>query len=173
MAEREVELEGGIKGRGDAGGVGMPEAAEGEETGNGGLEKGAEEEEAGNTGASGGGTRGRELRQFPESPGRQREQGVPPLPQEHLRHFEVPLQRQQRVETEAKRVETEAERVEIEAERVETETEWGTNLAVLLLVPEDAPSEIEPPAEAEAPAGENVDIPEPAHGLPRGPCTRS
>ena len=36
MAEREgreVELEGGIKGRGDAGGAGMPEAAEGEETG--------------------------------------------------------------------------------------------------------------------------------------------
>ena len=37
---REVELEGGIKGRGDAGGAGMPEAAEGEETGDGGLEKG-------------------------------------------------------------------------------------------------------------------------------------
>ena len=112
---REVELEGGFKGRGDAGGTGMPEAAEGEETGDGGLEKGAEEEEAGNTGASGGGTRGRELRQFLESPGRQREQGVPPLAQKHLRHFAVPLQRQQRVETEAGRVEIEAERVETEA----------------------------------------------------------
>ena len=56
MAERggrEVELEGRIKGRGDAGGAGMPEAAEGEETGDRGLEKGAEEEESGNTGASG------------------------------------------------------------------------------------------------------------------------
>ena len=86
MAEREgreVELEGGIEGRGDAGGAGMPEAAEGEETGDGGLEKGIVEAEADNTGALGGGTRGRELRQFPESPGRQREQRVPLLAQEH------------------------------------------------------------------------------------------
>ena len=44
--------------------------------------------------------------------------------------------------------------MEIEAERVETETERGTNPAVLLLVPENAPSEIEAPAEAEAPAEE-------------------
>ena len=45
------------------------------------------------------GPRERELRQFPELPGRQRVQGVPFLTQEHLRHFAVPLQRQQRVET--------------------------------------------------------------------------
>ena len=103
----------------------MPKTAEVEETGDGGLEKGAEEEEVGNTGASGGGTRGRELRQFPESPGRQREQGVLPLAQEHLRHFAVALQRQQRVETEAGLVETEAEPVGTEAERVETRGQAG------------------------------------------------
>ena len=45
------------------------------------------------------GPRERELRQFPELPGRQRVQGVPFLTQEHLRHFAVSLQRQQRVET--------------------------------------------------------------------------
>ena len=37
------------------------------------------------------------LRQFPETPGKQQEQGLPPRTQEHLRHFAVPLQRQQRV----------------------------------------------------------------------------
>ena len=51
----------------------------------------------------GGGPRGRELWQFPESPGRQREQRVPFLTQEHLKHLAVPLQRQQRVEVEGRR----------------------------------------------------------------------
>ena len=51
----------------------------------------------------GGGPRGRELRQFPESPGRQREQRVPFLTQEHLKHLAVPLQRQQRVEAGGRR----------------------------------------------------------------------
>ena len=51
----------------------------------------------------GGGPRGRELRQFPESPGRQREQRVPFLTQEHLKHLAVPLQRQQQVEAGGRR----------------------------------------------------------------------
>ena len=43
------------------------------------------------------GPRGRSLWQFPNSTGRQREQGVLFLSQEHLRHLAVPLQRQKRV----------------------------------------------------------------------------
>ena len=41
--------------------------------------------------------RGRMLRQHPESPGRQRVQGVPLRTQEHLLHLAEPLHRQQRV----------------------------------------------------------------------------
>ena len=41
--------------------------------------------------------RGRTLRQHPESPGRQRVQGVPLRTQEHLLHLAEPLHRQQRV----------------------------------------------------------------------------
>ena len=67
---REVEMEGGIKGRGDTGGADMPKAAEGEETSDGGLEKGTEEEEASNTESVGWRNPWEELRQFPESPGR-------------------------------------------------------------------------------------------------------
>ena len=43
------------------------------------------------------GPQGRSLWQFPNSPGRQREQGMLFLTQEHLRHLAVPLQRQQQV----------------------------------------------------------------------------
>ena len=42
------------------------------------------------------GPRGRVLWQFPATPGRQREQVVPLLTQAHLKHFAVPLHRQQR-----------------------------------------------------------------------------
>ena len=48
-------------------------------------------------GALGGRPRGRILWQFPESPGRQREYGLPLLTHAHLRHLAEPLQRQQRV----------------------------------------------------------------------------
>ena len=49
--------------------------------------------------------RGRMLRQFPDSPGRQCKQRDPLLTQEHLRHFAMPLQRQQREAAAGRRVE--------------------------------------------------------------------
>ena len=41
--------------------------------------------------------RGNRLRQVPTSPGRQFEQGVPPLTQAQRKHLAVPLHRQQRI----------------------------------------------------------------------------
>ena len=65
----------------------------------GGDETGAEVVTGGlvEAGALGGRPRGRVLWQFPESPGRQREHGLPLLTHAHLRHLAEPLHRQQRV----------------------------------------------------------------------------
>ena len=52
---------------------------------------------------------GRVLRQFPASPGRQHEQGVPLLTQAHPRHFAVPLHRQHRRGREGAAVDKEAD----------------------------------------------------------------
>ena len=63
----------------------------------------AEEVEVEGAGGWNRGARGRVLRQLPESPGRQREQGFPLRAHERLKHLAVPLQRQQREEATAGR----------------------------------------------------------------------
>ena len=104
IEERDGRFEGGEGvGEGDGGsevgGDGEEEMGTplGEGSVDGALEGGAEE--AGEMEADpwplGEWLRERVFLQLPESPGRQHEQGLPLRTQEHLRHFAVPLQRQQ------------------------------------------------------------------------------
>ena len=98
VEEEDVLEEGELAGGKQEVVAGLREAS-GEEA----VKEEAEEVEVEGAGGWNGGARGRVLRQLPESPGRQREQGFPLRAHEHLKHLAVPLQRQQREEATAGR----------------------------------------------------------------------